>query len=221
MSTDPLRRSIRSYVLRSKALSPARARVFATHWQQFGLELAEGRQAFLRAFPGAGPRLLDIGFGMGDALLEFALANPHMACFGVEVHLPGVACLVQSTSETGADNIRIYREDILAVLEQCVPEASLMRVNVFFPDPWPKKRHHKRRLIDDVFLDMIGARLLPHGLLHIATDWQPYAEAVAGLLHERDDFQSMPIPPRPQTKYERRGLQLGHRITDLCFGRLP
>ena len=221
MCPDRLKRAVRSYILRSRRLDPAKARVFSAGWNLFGLSLQGGTRDFLAALPEASTRVLEIGFGMGDSLLEFARANPEAAVFGVEVYEPGIGHLMQIAGTEGLGNIRIYREDAMEVLRQCIPEASLARINLFFPDPWPKRRHHKRRLVRHAFLDLVSPRLVPGGLLHIATDWQPYAEKIADLLQERDDFQSAAVPSRPKTKYEQLGLRAGRPAIDLAFVRLP
>lgn len=200
-------------------MTAAQARALAAGWDEFGLDPATGVQGFSDALSGHFPRLLEIGFGMGDALLETAAANPRAACFGVEVYGPGVGHLMQLATAREVRNIRVYRADALTVLEQCIPEAALARVNLFFPDPWPKRRHHKRRLVNAAFLNLVRTRLEVGGVLHLATDWRAYAEQIATLLDGREDFQPTAPLPRPETKYETRGLRFGQTAIDLCFVR--
>lgn len=177
------------------------------------LDAVFGRQA---------PRVLEVGFGNGDSLLAMAASNPDRDYLGVEVHQPGVGHCLLGIERAGLDNLRVISHDAIDVLREQVPEASLARVNLYFPDPWPKKRHHKRRIVTPAFLDVVAERLVPGGALHMATDWQNYAEHIDGLLarpspfdvdERREHAGDRPLD-RPATKFEARGLKLGHRIWD-------
>lgn len=168
------------------------------------------------------PRVLEIGFGNGDSLLAMAVANPGVDYLGVEVHEPGVGHCLLGIERAGLGNLRVISHDAIDVLREQVPAASLARVNLYFPDPWPKKRHHKRRIVNGAFLDLVASRLAPGGALHIATDWRDYAEYIDGLLLQSSSFEvderrehagDRPLD-RPATRFEARGLKLGHRIWD-------
>jgi tRNA (guanine-N7-)-methyltransferase len=179
--------------------------------------LAFGRQA---------PLVLEIGFGMGDATAQIAAALPGSNFIGVEVHEPGVGALLRRIGELGLNNLRIVQHDAVQVLEQMIAPASLAGVHIYFPDPWHKKRHHKRRLLQPGFVTRLATRLAPGGYLHCATDWQPYAEQMlqvlsseAALRNTADGYAPRP-DWRPLTKFEARGLKLGHGVWDLLFGRV-
>ena len=168
------------------------------------------------------PRVLEVGFGNGDSLLAMAAANPGVDYLGVEVHEPGVGHCLLGIERAGLDNLRVISHDAIDVLREQLPEASLARVNLYFPDPWPKKRHHKRRIVTPGFLELVASRLVPGGALHIATDWENYAESIDALLTRTSPFEvaerrehrgDRPLD-RPATKFEQRGLKLGHRIWD-------
>ena len=160
---------------------------------------------------------LEIGFGMGDSLAEQARSNPLVNYIGIEVHRPGVGHILMRIHEYELDNICLYSEDSVSVLTEVIPDNSLDVVQVFFPDPWPKKKHHKRRIINRDFVNLLEQKLSAHGLIHIATDWQSYAEEIEVLFRSLDQFSEVVAPWRPQTKFERRGIKLGHVITDLAF----
>ncbi len=168
------------------------------------------------------PRVLEIGFGNGDSLLTMAEAEPDRDFLGVEVHEPGVGHCLLGIERAGLDNLRVISHDAMDVLREQLPEGSLARVNLYFPDPWPKKRHHKRRIVTPAFLELVAGRLAPGGALHIATDWRDYAEHIDAMLATTASFEiaerrehagDRPLD-RPATKFEQRGLKLGHRIWD-------
>lgn len=196
-------------------------------WPVHGLEHSEGMLDFDAVFGRGGPRILEIGFGMGQSLLEMAQAAADTNFIGVEVHKPGVGKLLHGMREHNVNNIHIYRHDAVEVLRDCVPEHSLDAVHIYFPDPWHKKRHHKRRLIQPSFVALVTGRLKPGGVLHLATDWENYAEqmmevlsAAEGLSNTCGQNQYAPRPEhRPLTKFERRGERLGHGVWDLVFTR--
>jgi tRNA (guanine-N7-)-methyltransferase len=171
--------------------------------------------------------VLEIGFGMGDATAQIAAARPDTDFVGVEVHTPGVGALLRRIGEQGLTNLRIVQHDAVEVLEHMVPPASLAGVHIFFPDPWHKKKHHKRRLVQPPFVAKLATRLAPGGYLHCATDWQPYAEQMLEVLGAEPSLRNTaegyaPRPDyRPLTKFENRGLKLGHGVWDLVFRKAP
>ena len=208
-------------------MTPGQQRAFDQNWAHWGLEHGTGMLDFDACFGAVGPRVLEIGFGMGQSLVAMAAAAPDSNFIGVEVHRPGVGKLLHSMEERGVDNIRVYCHDAVEVLRDCIPRASLDTVQIFFPDPWHKKKHHKRRLIQPDLVGQLVERLKPGGTLHLATDWEPYAaqmmavlSATPGLANTHGDGQFAPRPEhRPLTKFELRGERLGHGVWDLVFRR--
>ena len=225
----PRRRRIRSFVIRAGRMTGAQQRGFDEGWPRWGLECPDGEAPLdLDAVFGApGPRVLEIGFGMGQSLLTMAAEAPATQFIGVEVHRPGVGKLLAGVCELGLTNLRVFCHDAVEVLERAIAPASLDRVNVYFPDPWHKKRHHKRRLIQSPFVGLVTSRLRPGGLLHLATDWKPYAEHMLEVLEASPVLRNCaadggfsPRPPeRPRTKFEARGERLGHGVWDLLYRR--
>ena len=220
-------RPIRSYVLRTGRMTPGQERAFQEHWQNWGLEYSKRLLDVDAVFGRGGPRVLEIGFGMGDSLVDMAAAEPGSNFIGIEVHRPGVGRLLHSMAARGVGNIRVYCHDAVEVLRDCIAEQSLDTVQIFFPDPWHKKRHHKRRLIQPPFIDLLVSRLKPGGTLHLATDWENYAEQMMEVLTDSACLANTesagcfaPRPEhRPLTKFERRGERLGHGVWDLVFTR--
>ncbi|MFT3666053.1 tRNA (guanosine(46)-N7)-methyltransferase TrmB [Piscinibacter sp.] len=192
---------------------------------RFVLPFAGCATDFSTTFGRRAPLVVEIGFGMGDATARIAAARPDTDFLGIEVHPPGVGALLQRIDEHGLTNLRIVQHDAVDVLEHMVAPATLAGVHVFFPDPWHKKRHHKRRLIQPPFVALLASRLAPGGYLHCATDWEPYAqqmlEVLSGepLLANRFDTWAPRPDYRPLTKFENRGLKLGHGVWDLIFTR--
>lgn len=221
------RRSIRSYVIRMGRMTPVQRRALEENWQRWGLEYDAGEPVFDQVFGRAGPLILEIGFGMGQSLVATAKANPAANFIGIEVHKPGVGKLLHCMVERGVDNIRVYCHDAVEVLRDCIPNNSLDTVQIFFPDPWHKKRHNKRRLIQPPFVAQIVSKLKVGGVLHLATDWENYAQQMMevlggaeGLSNTSGDGQFVPRPEhRPLTKFELRGERLGHGVWDLVFTR--
>jgi tRNA (guanine-N7-)-methyltransferase len=221
------KRSVRSFVLRSGRVTPAQERAFEDLWPRYGLTYSAAPLDLDQIFGRSAGRVLEIGFGDGESLVLQAAQNPGLDYLGVEVHRPGVGhCLLQAKAQ-GVGNVRLISHDALEVLAQQIPDRSLIRINLYFPDPWPKKRHRKRRLVQADFLKLAAGKLEVRGGLHIATDWQNYAEhideAVAGsselLVRERRVHDGDHPLDRPTTKFERRGLALGHRITEWRLAR--
>ncbi|RLQ20921.1 tRNA (guanosine(46)-N7)-methyltransferase TrmB [Seongchinamella sediminis] len=227
MSDGKVQRRIRSYVLRTGRMTPGQERAFEENWARWGLEHGDGALDFDVCFGRPGPRVLEIGFGMGQSLVAMAAAAPEKNFVGIEVHKPGVGRLLHAMAADHVDNIRVYCHDAVEVLEDCIADASLDTVQVFFPDPWHKKRHHKRRLIQPDFVAQLTRKLKPGGILHLATDWENYAEqmmavlsAAEGLSNQAGPGQFAPRPEsRPLTKFEARGERLGHGVWDLLFQR--
>lgn len=226
MTEPEQRRPIRSFVLRSGRMTIGQERAFNENWVRWGLEHRDGQLDFTAAFGRqAAPRVLEIGFGMGQSLVAMAAAAPDTDFVGVEVHKPGVGRLLHGMVEQQVDNIRVYCHDAVEILRDCIPEASLDTVQIFFPDPWHKKRHNKRRLIQPTFVDQLLTRLKPGGTLHLATDWENYAQQMMEVLDQNQGLsntcgpgQFAPRPEhRPLTKFELRGERLGHGVWDLVF----
>jgi tRNA (guanine-N7-)-methyltransferase len=223
----PLRR-IRSFVKRPGRVTAAQRRALDTLWPQWGIPFREHKRLDLdAAFGRKAPRVLDIGFGDGEALLTSAANNPGIDYFGVEVHEPGIGHLLVLLERAGLTNVRLIDRDVVDVIAHMIDSNCFDAVNVFFPDPWPKKRHHKRRLIQAEFVGVLASILKPDGLLHITTDWANYAEHIRAELAENRHFSSIapevladdPLAFRPPTKFERRGRRLGHEVVDFVYRR--
>jgi tRNA (guanine-N7-)-methyltransferase len=222
----PRLRSVRTFVLRQGRMSPAQQRALDELLPRFGVAFASSTLDFDRLFGRHAPTILEIGFGMGETTAEIARARPDDNFLGVEVHGPGVGGLLKRVEELGLSNVRVIRHDAVEVLAAMIPHASLAGIHVFFPDPWPKKRHHKRRLLKAAFVHELALRLAPGGYLHAATDWEDYADEMLAVLSAEPllanaaaGFAARPAY-RPLTKFETRGLRLGHRVRDVIFGRL-
>lgn len=228
MTDTDRKRPVRSFVLRTGRMTPGQERAYEANWPRFGLQHADGLLDFDSAFGRPGRTVLEIGFGMGASLVEMAAAAPASNFIGIEVHRPGVGKLLHAMAERDVDNIRVYCHDAVEVLRDCIPARSLDTVQIFFPDPWHKKRHHKRRLIQPPFVSDLVRHLKPGGTLHLATDWENYAEQMLEVLENepalvnacgQGEFSPRP-EHRPVTKFERRGEGLGHGVWDLLFRRV-
>jgi tRNA (guanine-N7-)-methyltransferase len=222
----PPHRPIRSFVLRAGRIGPGQARALAELGPRFVLPFQATPIDPAAVFGRRAPLVLEIGFGMGDATARIAAARPDTDFIGCEVHEPGVGALLRRIDELGLGNLRIVRHDAVEVLEQMIAPASLAGIHVFFPDPWHKKKHHKRRLIQPAFVARLATRLAPGGTLHCATDWEPYAQQMLEVLSAEPALANTaagyaPRPEvRPLTKFEQRGLRLGHGVWDLVFRRV-
>jgi len=221
------KKSIRSYVIRAGRMTDAQRKAFADHWASYGLSLHDGLADWESIFGRRAPVVLEIGFGMGNSLLKMAAAAPDKDFVGIEVHPPGVGRLINNAAEEGLTNLRVYMADALDVLDDCIADGSLSRVQIYFPDPWHKKKHHKRRIIQPAFVEKLRSKLEIGGILHLATDWENYAEhmlevmtAAQGYVNEAGRGYSPRPDFRPVTKFERRGERLGHGVWDLLFRRI-
>jgi tRNA (guanine-N7-)-methyltransferase len=203
-------------------MTAAQSRALEDLWPRYGIDFCESPLDLDRVFGRSADRVLEIGFGDGESLVQQSVANPHDDYLGIEVHDPGAGhCLLQA-SQHQVENLRIVIYDALDVLQQQVPDESLNRINLYFPDPWPKKRHHKRRIVQRDFLRLVAKKLITRGSLHIATDWENYAQHIDEILAsetpfriaERREHGGENALDRPMTKFERRGLGKGHRIWD-------
>jgi len=221
-----IRRPLRSFVLRAGRMGSGQQRALVDLGPRFVLPYLPGQNIdWPLVFGRSAPRVLEIGFGMGDATAQIATALPGTDFIGIEVHVPGVGALLKRIGETGLSNLRIIQHDAVEVLQHMVPPAGLDGVHIFFPDPWHKTRHNKRRLIQPPFVQLLASRLAPGAYLHCATDWQPYAEQMLEVLQAESALANTangyaPRPAyRPLTKFENRGLKLGHGVWDLVFTR--
>lgn len=221
-------RGIKSFVMRSGRMTEGQQRGLDLGWPKFGLQLEDGLRDFDQVFGRSAPRTFEIGFGMGHATLEMAAAAPEQDFIGVEVHKPGVGALLNGMLTQNLSNIRVYSCDALEVLRDCVADASLNRLLLFFPDPWHKSRHHKRRIVQPAFAELVRQKLKIGGVLHMATDWEQYAEHMLEVLNVAPGYRNLAADgrcverpsERPVTKFERRGERLGHGVWDLKFQRI-
>ena len=218
---------IRSYVLRQGRFSPGQQRAYAELLPRWGVPYGPAPLQFGPTFGRTAPVVVEIGSGMGETTARIARENPQVDYLAIEVHSPGVGSLLRKLSEDGTTNVRVIQHDAVEVMRDMIPPGSLAGLHVFFPDPWPKKRHHKRRLLQPAFAALAASRLAPGAYVHVATDWQEYAEHVLAVLaatptlsNTADAFAPRPAT-RPETKFERRGLKLGHGVWDIVFTRKP
>lgn len=220
---DPSEHRIRSFVTRAGRLSVAQGRAMDTLGPQFCIPYTKSTLDFEQSFGRTAPTIFEIGFGMGETSAHIAAGMPEKNFIGVEVHTPGVGSLLKQIGERGLSNLRLIQHDAFEVITHMIPPASLAGVHIFFPDPWHKARHNKRRLIQPPFVALLASRIAPGGYLHCATDWQDYAEQMLEVLSAEPTLQntasSYALRPdyRPVTKFENRGVRLGHGVWDLIF----
>ena len=220
-------RKVRSFVKREGRLTKGQARALELFWQEMGLNHADGVVDFAKLFGNDQPVVLEIGFGMGKSLVEMAKNAPELNFVGIEVHRPGVGACIALAKEEGVDNLKVYEHDAIEILADCIPENSLSTVQLFFPDPWHKKKHHKRRIVQPEFVETIRQKLKVGGVFHMATDWENYAECMLEDMQSAPGFKNLsaqndyvPRPEnRPLTKFENRGHRLGHGVWDLQFSK--
>jgi tRNA (guanine-N7-)-methyltransferase len=221
--TETEHRRIRSFVLRQGRVSNAQRQALETLMPEYGVTFGTDLLDFERIFGRSAPTFLEIGFGMGETTAAIAREHPQNDYLAVEVHTPGVGSLLKQIKELGLTNIRVLQRDVVELLEQALPPESLSGVHIFFPDPWPKARHHKRRLIQPAFAALLCCYLKPGGYIHAATDWQDYAEQILAVFADQPQLVNaavdyVPRPAyRPLTKFEQRGLRLGHAVWDVVF----
>mgnify|MGYP006087752403 CR=1 FL=1 len=220
-------RKIRSFVKREGRLTKAQARALELHWQTMGLLHEDGTIDVNNLFGNNNAIVLEIGFGMGKSLVEMAKNSPELNFIGIEVHRPGVGACILLAEEQGVTNLKVYEHDAIEILADCIPDGSLSKVQLFFPDPWHKKKHHKRRIVKADFVETIRQKLHVGGIFHMATDWENYAECMIedmltapgyNNLSETNDYVPRP-DSRPLTKFENRGQRLGHGVWDIQFAR--
>jgi tRNA (guanine-N7-)-methyltransferase len=220
------RRTIRSYVLRQGRVSDAQQRAYVSLLPRFGIPFAHELIDLDHVFGRSAPRVVEIGFGMGETTAQIAALNPGNDYLGIEVHTPGVGGLLKLLAERALTNVRVIQHDAVEVLAHMIAPSSFDAAHIFFPDPWPKKRHHKRRLIQSPFVALLAQRLKPGAYIHVATDWENYAEQMLTVLsaepllvNTSPAYADRP-DSRPLTKFESRGLKLGHRVWDIVFQRI-
>lgn len=223
-------RTIKSYVLRQGRMTIAQNKALQELWSEYGLEFGlqviDLEQVFgipIDGMPAARPAyVMEIGFGMGDSLFESMREFPDTRFLGIEVHGPGVGHLMKLAASKRLPNLRVYRHDAIEVLKHCIADNCLDVVQIFFPDPWPKKKHHKRRLINSDFIRLVSNKLKARGILHLVTDWPSYAQQMRELVTSSNLYDVLEEGrARPQTKYERRAINLGHSIVDLVYKKAP
>jgi tRNA (guanine-N7-)-methyltransferase len=227
MSATDHPRSIRSFVTRAGRITAAQERALAQLWPRYGIAFAPEPLDAVAVFGRDVPRTIEIGFGNGENLLDLAAAHPARDFLGIEVHRPGVGRLLLGLEARALTNVRVVCHDAVEVLEQQVAPRSVHEILILFPDPWPKKRHHKRRLVQRPFAELLARRLAPGGVLRLATDWQPYAQEMLEVLSTVPDLHNLAADgafvarpsERAPTRFERRGERLGHEVWDLAFSR--
>ena len=223
----PLRR-IRSFVRRQGRLTKGQQLALDNYWPEMGVEFQQEPLDLAALFGREAPVVLEIGFGMGASLVTMAQNNPHQNFLGLEVHAPGVGACLASAKEAGVENLRVMCHDAVEVLQQMIPDNSLRMVQLFFPDPWHKARHNKRRIVQVPFAELVMRTLKLGGVFHMATDWEDYATHMLEIMNSVDGYKNLsegndyvPRPEtRPLTKFEQRGQRLGHGVWDLMFERI-
>jgi tRNA (guanine-N7-)-methyltransferase len=221
-------RKIQSFVKREGRLTAGQAKAIEQNWSSMGLKHTDGLQNLSEVFGRQAPLVLEIGFGMGKSLVEMALNETDKDFVGVEVHRPGVGACLGEAAEQNVFNLRVYEHDAVAVFADCIADNALARVQLFFPDPWHKTRHHKRRIVQTEFVQKLRMKLAIGGVFHMATDWENYAEHMLTVMSEAEGFKNQSVTndyvPRPEqrplTKFEQRGHKLGHGVWDLMFERI-
>lgn len=220
-------RKVRSFVKREGRLTKGQAAAIEKCWSSMGLEHSQGLLDFSQVFGNDNDVVLEIGFGMGKSLVEMAKNAPHLNFIGIEVHRPGVGACLMEADEAGLNNLRVFEHDAVEVLADCIADGSLTTMQLFFPDPWHKKRHHKRRIVQPEFVESLRQKLKIGGVFHMATDWENYAEHMLEVMTAAPGYENIsetqdyvPRPDnRPLTKFEQRGHRLGHGVWDLMFKR--
>lgn len=229
-------RTIKSFVKREGRLTKGQQAALDQHWPTMGLEHAQGLVNFEQLFGNNNPVVLEIGFGMGASLVEMAKNAPDKNFIGIEVHLPGVGACLSSANEAGVDNLKVYEHDAVEILSDCFADQSIDTIQLFFPDPWHKTRHHKRRIVQSAFVQSLRSKLKIGGVFHMATDWENYAEHMIEVMEQEIGFTNIAAEinssenansifverpeHRPLTKFEQRGHRLGHGVWDIMYKRV-
>lgn len=226
MTTSDIIRPLRSYVLRQGRMTPSQKMALVEYWPLYGLAVSKEKNEYdwRVVFNNVAPCVVEIGFGMGDALIELALKHPHLNFIGIEVHPPGVGRCLHQIHTHQLNNVKLFWADAIEVLQKVIAAESLDKVLLLFPDPWPKNRHQKRRIVQTEFVNLVASKLKSKGIFHLATDWEPYAEHMFAVLQESSFLQKAetlwdPIG-RVKTKYEQRGEKYSHKIFDLLYYRI-
>ena len=218
---------VKSFVKREGRLTKAQTRAIEEFWPTMGIDYQNAELNLSVLFGRTAPVVIEIGFGMGKSLVEMAAAAPEKNFIGIEVHRPGIGACLADAQEQGVPNLRVYEHDAVEVLADCIADGSLSRMQLFFPDPWHKKRHHKRRIVQPAFVEKLRSKLAIGGVFHMATDWENYAEHMLEIMAVAPGYKNLsstndyvPRPEqRPLTKFEQRGHRLGHGVWDLMFER--
>lgn len=222
-----MHRRVRSFVLRMGRMTAGQQRAMTELWPRFGIDYQAQPLNLDEVFARRASRMIEIGFGTGDALLAYASAHPEIDCLGIEVHQPGAGHLLLQVERLGLSNVRVSCTDAVEVLSNQIAPSSIDAVHIFFPDPWHKARHHKRRLIQPAFADLLARVVKAEGLVRLATDWQPYAEHMRAVMDTHPHFINTAgeagyaprLMERPLTRFERRGHRLGHGVWDMTYAR--
>lgn len=221
-------RKIRSFVLREGRLTKGQSQAIESHWPAMGLDYSPEALNLSQVFGREADTILEIGFGMGGSLVQMAKASPELNYIGIEVHKPGVGACLADAGEAQVTNLRVYHHDAMEVLEHSIADGSLSRVQLFFPDPWHKKRHNKRRIVQPEFAQLIRRKLKIGGVFHMATDWENYSEYMLEVMQVAEGYKNQSADGtvvarpdyRPLTKFEARGHRLGHGVWDIMFERV-
>ncbi len=225
-SDQPFQRKIRSFVMRAARMTDGQKKSLEQNWEKFGLQIKDGEFSSLDWFGREADTVLEIGFGMGDSFVDMAKAAPEKNFIGIEVHLPGVGRMLNRTNTEEISNIRCYKEDAVEILTDSIADGSLATIQLFFPDPWHKKKHQKRRIVQPDFAQLVRKKLKIGGTFHMATDWENYAEHMMGVMEVAEGFENTSgkgnftdgrPSHRPVTKFEKRGQRLGHGVWDLIY----
>lgn len=220
-------RKVTSFIIREGRLTKGQAAAIDENWNEMGVDFSTNVFNLNSLFAKPAPTVLEIGFGMGKSLVEMATNCPDLNFIGIEVHKPGVGACIADAVENNLSNLKVMEHDAVEVLKHCIPDNSLHRLQLYFPDPWHKKRHHKRRIVQPEFVALVRSKLCNGGIFHMATDWEPYAEHMLEVMKTADGFKNTassndfcPRPDyRPVTKFEVRGEKLGHGVWDLLFSK--
>lgn len=222
------KRPIRSYVIRAGRLTDSQRKALELYWSDYVVDYQANPLDLKSLFPPRPKLVVEIGFGMGDSLLEMARSEQDSNFIGIDVHRPGVGKLLHGIAEHGLDNLKVVCHDAREVMQNCLPDASIDKLLILFPDPWPKKRHNKRRLVQQEFMQLAAQKLKPGGVIHLATDWEAYAEQMMEVMENIESVNNSmgtgaywQQAQRPATKFERRGQCLGHGVWDLLFEKAP